>query len=244
MSLTYDGNCDWVMLPPPSGLDTFVNAPIYVTGRSTAATSYLGADGIWHVTSTRAAKTNIKDLSTLDAWAQLDRLTPVEFEYRKSKTLIRAKDGREISYDDAVIEAQRMARSHLQEGQKMSQELVSESLAEITSGDAYNVWTDEPSGLKTQGFIAEDLPDNIAAADHKSYAPALVTVANTAALKEAKRRIEAQEKEIETLNARLAKLEGTGTKDLTGTVAVASATLTQAEWSRPWPTGRWLNWGC
>ncbi len=230
MSLTYDGQLRLGSGIVPSTSSTFATAPIYVTGATCSA--YLsGESGHWAVQSTRASKTNIRDLSIQDAWVQLDSFTPVEFEYRKTKTLIRMKDGREALYSDAMAEAEKLACSRVGKGEELPPAAAQEALAEIVAGEPYNVWTDEPSGFKTRGFIAEDLPEGITAPDHKSYAPALVTVANTAALKEAKRRIEAQEKEIETLNARLAKLEGTGTKALTGAVASTSSaiTLTQAE---------------
>jgi hypothetical protein len=227
LSLTYDGQLrlgEGVVQSSSPDLRSFSAASIYVDGAN--ANAYLNGAGAWCLTSTRASKMNIKGLSSQDAWTQLDQLAPVEFEYRQKKTLVRMKDGRELPYSDALAEAEKMALARVPQGEEMPPLAIPNALSEIVSGEPYHIWTDEGSGVKTQGFIAEDLPDSIAAPDHKSYAPALVTVANTAALKEAKRRIEAQEKEIEKLNARLAELEGTGPKDAS---AASAAALTQAE---------------
>lgn len=230
MSLTYDGQLRLGSVPPQApvapalDLRIFSNASIYVDGTVDAYLSNTGPTaGTWCQTSTRASKMNITDLSSQGAWEQLDKLVPVEFEYRKKKTLVRMKDGREVLYRDAMAESEKMANSRVKEGEEMPPTAATEAFMEIVSGEPYNVWTDEPSGVKTQGFIAEDLPDSIAAADHKSYAPALVTVANTAALKEAKRRIIELETKVQKLES---EKEKTGVTVLNN---ISTATLTQAE---------------
>ena len=139
-------------------------------GIGTAATSYplqlasgayCSPGGTWTDVSSRSRKLNIAPVPLTSAWELLDQLQPVDFEYRKTEKQFRLVDGS-------------LARTAPVDPRQV--------LEEVT------VWTEEGSGERHRGFIAEELPAQLARKE--GVAAIDIAANNTAALKEAKRRIE------------------------------------------------------
>jgi flagellin-like hook-associated protein FlgL len=135
----------------------------------------------WTNGSSRSQKLNIAPVPAASAWELLDLLQPVDFEYRKTETQFKLKDG-------SVVREQPADPNEVAE--------------EVT------VWTEEGSGECHRGFIAEDVPapltrgDGIAALD--------IAANNTAALKEAKRRIMELERQLAALTPAGSGIAGSG----------------------------------
>jgi hypothetical protein len=158
------------------------------------------------------------------AWDLLDRLTVVDYELRKCEKRWRMPDGRIVkSYDEATstVVCNR-------EGQPVTEILQPDELG----AKEFFEWTDEGSGEVHRGFIAEDVPDEFTR-DHKSVSVSDMTANNTAALKEAKRRIlELEKNGGEAANARLTTLEDARTS-LTQQVQELVASAIRAEDLQP-----------
>ena len=167
--------------------------------------AYLSSAGVWTNSSTRKAKRDIVAVDTAAAWALLDALAPVDYEYRRQERRWRLGDGREVASIDDLSEAER------------------EALAPVP----FVVWTDEGSGEHHRGFIAEDLPDVLRSGDD-AVAAIDIAAHNTAALKHAKTLILSLQKsgatleqEAEALLAQVAMLES----DTARQVSTVSTTL-------------------
>ena len=154
-------------------------APSYPLHMASNARCTVG--GIWEDGSSRLHKLNIAPVPAASAWELLDLLQPVDFEYRKTETQFKLKDG-------SVVREQPADPNEVAE--------------EVT------VWTEEGSGECHRGFIAEEVPapltrgDGIAALD--------IAANNTAALKEAKRRIMELERQLAALKPAGSGIAGSG----------------------------------
>ena len=156
------------------GINSSGNLGIGTTGHATYPLYMAGGayctGTTWTNSSSRSQKLNIAPVPAASAWELLDLLQPVDFEYRKMETQFKLKDG-------SVVREMPADPNEVAE--------------EVT------VWTDEGSGECHRGFIAEDVPapltrgDGIAALD--------IAANNTAALKEAKRRIMELERQMAAL---------------------------------------------
>jgi hypothetical protein len=148
--------------------------------------------GVWTNNSSLASKLDIVPVPTASAWDLLDRLRPVDFEYRKAVTQFKLADGS-------------LVREKPADPEQVAEEV--------------RVWTNEGSGEKHRGFIAEDLPQALSQGD--GVAALDIAANNTAALQEAKRRI----LELETRLAPLAPQAAAGAAAVGG-AAVGGATAT------------------
>jgi len=138
------------------------------------------------------------NLNRNGAWDLLDSLSVVDFEYKKTEKRWRMPDGRVVnSYDDATSLITRT-----ENGQTFTELLGPDHLG----AKEFTEWVNIGSGEVHRGFIAEDVPDEFTT-DHKSVIISDVVANNTAALKEAKRRILELEKTGGGFNTRLAASE-------------------------------------
>jgi len=132
------------------------------------------------------------------AWDLLDGLNVVDFEYKKCEKRWLMPDGRIAkSYDEATSTVTRVVG-----GRAIQQVLQPDELG----ATEYVEWVDEGSGKVHRGFIAEEVPDEFTT-DHKSVIISDVVANNTAALKEAKRRILQLETNGGGFDTRLAAVE-------------------------------------
>jgi len=132
------------------------------------------------------------------AWDLLDKLNVVDFEYKTREKRWRMPDGRIVSsLDEATSTVTRNMNGHVVKEVLQPDELGAQEFSE---------WTNTGSGAVHRGFIAEELPDEFTT-DHKSVLISDITANNTAALKEAKRRILELEKADETLKSAMKDLE-------------------------------------
>jgi hypothetical protein len=125
------------------------------------------------------------------AWDLLDKLSVVDYEYRKLGRRYQLLDGSVVESLDGLTSAV----TRVVDGRSITQDLSGEALV----ADQVAVWLDEGSGEIHRGFVAEELPKELTA-DGKSVSLGDVAANNTAALKEAKRRIQELEKEVAALN--------------------------------------------
>jgi hypothetical protein len=133
------------------------------------------------------------------AWDLLDQLSVVDYEYKKTEQHWVMPDGRIAkSYDEATSTVTRVTK----DGRVVTETLTPDQLG----AKDFTAWLDEGSGEIHRGFIAEEVPDEFTT-DHKSVLISDVTANNTAALKEAKRRILELEKTGGSFDTRLADLE-------------------------------------
>jgi len=145
------------------------------------------------------------------AWDLLDNCNVVDYEYKKIGLRYRLFDGREVnSLDGLTSTVTRMV-----DGNRSTEEVSGEALVV----DEFPVWLEEGSGNVHRGFIAEELPAEFTE-DGKSVMISDITANNTAALKEAKRRILELEKQVAALAPKVASGQLAGSA---GAVAGAAA---------------------
>ncbi len=170
LTIDHDGQVKIAGASRPGGFSTY-----HINDESGA---YLSSGGTWTNNSTRRAKRNIVAAESLAAWDLLDELTPVDYEYRRQEHRWRLTDGREVA----------------------SLEGIAPEMVDPADRDGYVVWTEEGSGERRRGFLAENLPDSLRSG---ANAVAAIDIAahNTAALKEAKKR-------IVSLDGRLSAVDG------------------------------------
>ena len=168
----------------------------------------LSAGGVWVSNSRRATKRNISLVDPAAAWALLDAMTPVDFEYKKQETRWRLADGSVVTSLEALTTTTVDAAT----GRASAARPLTEAEIEALRPEAETVWIDEGSGEWHRGFIVEDLPAALRQGD--GVAALNIAAHNTAALQEAKRLVGAQqdriaslEAENETLRALLADLQ-------------------------------------
>jgi len=132
------------------------------------------------------------------AWDLLDGLNVVDYEYKKQEKRWLMPDGRIVdSFDEATSTVTRVI------GGRAIQEVLQ---PDELGAKEYMEWVNEGSGNVHRGFIAEEVPDEFTT-DHKSVIISDVVANNTAALKEAKRRILELEKNGGGFDTRLAAVE-------------------------------------
>jgi hypothetical protein len=138
------------------------------------------------------------NLERTGAWDLLDRLNVVDYEYKKMKRHFLLIDGRTVdSLDNLTSTVTQVVNGQIQTQTLCAAELVVSDTTE---------WIDEGSGRVHRGFIAEDVPDEFTP-DHKTLMVGDIEANNTAALKEAKRRILELEKNGGGFDTQLAAVE-------------------------------------
>jgi hypothetical protein len=157
------------------GINSSGNLGIGTTGHATyplylSNGAYCSTGGTWTNNSSRSHKLNIAPVPVASAWELLDQLLPVDFEYRKTEKQFKLQDGS-------------LVRERPADPDQVAEEVT--------------VWTDQGSGEKHRGFIAEEMPAPLLQGEGVSALD--IAANNTAALKEAKRRI----LELETAMAAL-----------------------------------------
>jgi len=126
------------------------------------------------------------------AWDLLDNCNVVDYEYKKIGLRYRLFDGREVDSLDGLTSTV----TRVVDGNRLTEEVSGEALVV----DEFPVWLEEGSGKVHRGFIAEEVPAEFTE-DGKSVMISDITANNTAALKEAKRRILELEKEVAALTS-------------------------------------------
>ena len=124
------------------------------------------------------------------AWDLLDNCNVVDYEYKRIGLRYRLFDGREVDSLDGLTSTV----TRLVDGNTFTEEVSGEALV----ADEFPVWLEEGSGNVHRGFIAEEVPAEFTE-DGKSVMISDITANNTAALKEAKRRILELEKQVAAL---------------------------------------------
>jgi hypothetical protein len=147
------------------------------------------------------------------AWDLLDNCNVVDYEYKKIGRRYRLFDGREVDSLDGLTSTV----TRVVNGNRLTEELSGEALVV----DEFPVWLEEGSGKVHRGFIAEELPAEFTE-DGKSVMISDITANNTAALKEAKRRILELEKQVAALAPKVASGQ---LADSAGSAAVGAAAV-------------------
>ncbi|MCX7046636.1 MAG: hypothetical protein NTX50_14265 [Candidatus Sumerlaeota bacterium] len=160
--------------------------------------AYLSYDGQWESASSRERKLSISNTDSKAEWDLLDSITPVSFEYRKTLLRWRLKDGRVVASLNAEAPAKiAEIKSRMQTGGAAARAVAKLSEKDIkdlaekelqTSSEQITILSDEGTGIRRRGFIAEDMPGNLA--QGKAISAVEICSLNTAALKEAKRHIQ------------------------------------------------------
>lgn len=166
--------------------------------------AFLSVDGYWTDASNRERKTRVTAMDEKAAWDLLDRIAPVEFEFRKAKTQWRLPDGRlvdslasEIARKESEIRADAKTRpSDRAQARALAEQFIQ------THAETTRTLLQEGTGLKRRGFIAEDLPAELS---HGQAGVSAIEIAThgIAALKEAKRRILELEERLKALEQKM-----------------------------------------
>jgi hypothetical protein len=184
-----DGQLRLGAADPATARDEYTEALVV----ETSSGAWMAVSGTWYTTSDRAKKLNIATVDTASAWEMLDEMQPVDFEYRKRELYYETKDGRTLTSDELQAEIKgRWAGDRW---------MTVEDLATR----AFYANLDEGSGEWHRGFIAQDLPEEVSKNSNTSLAVIDIAAQNTAALKEAKRLIEALQAQVAALEAAVGK---------------------------------------
>jgi len=198
----------------PSDKDEYSEAHLY-----DQSGAHLDSGGQWINASRRAYKRSIVDVISTGsitlveasdqvssvtrtrrgAWDLLDLLHPVDYEYKKQVLRVQMKDGRLLTEEEAYGEIQGNNYDEVVDTITVLDPVTGKSediaittrrpmeLEDVADG-IIAVWIPEGSGNVHRGFIADEVPPELS--DGSGISALDIAANNTAALKEAKRRIE------------------------------------------------------